>query len=121
MKVHNILQTNLIEGGISARPFTVNVHSSIHDNFSAGVGRTGTYIALDHLMQFINEHDFDVTIDIFDLVLKLRENRQHMVQTEVDELDSLLNVICNYSLYLIITLMKRLMFTICKIIVILRE
>jgi cadherin 5 type 2 (VE-cadherin) len=51
--------------------------------FSAGVGRTGTYIALDHLMQFINEHDFDVEIDIFDLVLKLRENRQHMVQTEV--------------------------------------
>ncbi|XP_053390205.1 tyrosine-protein phosphatase 10D-like [Mercenaria mercenaria] len=49
---------------------------------SAGVGRTGTYIALDHLMQFINEHDFDVNIDIFDLVLKLRENRQHMVQTE---------------------------------------
>ncbi|XP_060592884.1 tyrosine-protein phosphatase 10D-like [Ruditapes philippinarum] len=49
---------------------------------SAGVGRTGTYIALDHLMQFINEHDFDVEIDIFDLVLKLRENRQHMVQTE---------------------------------------
>ncbi|XP_053398222.1 tyrosine-protein phosphatase 10D-like [Mercenaria mercenaria] len=49
---------------------------------SAGVGRTGTYIALDHLMQFINEHDFAVEIDIFDLVLKLRENRQHMVQTE---------------------------------------
>ncbi|XP_053397498.1 receptor-type tyrosine-protein phosphatase O-like isoform X2 [Mercenaria mercenaria] len=49
---------------------------------SAGVGRTGTYIALDHLMQFINEHDFEVEIDIFDLVLKLRENRQHMVQTE---------------------------------------
>ncbi|XP_053398205.1 receptor-type tyrosine-protein phosphatase eta-like [Mercenaria mercenaria] len=50
---------------------------------SEGVGRTGTYIAVDYLMQFINEHDVDVDIDIFDLVLKLRENRRHIVRSEV--------------------------------------
>ncbi|KAK3098767.1 hypothetical protein FSP39_022940, partial [Pinctada imbricata] len=49
---------------------------------SAGVGRTGTFIALDHLLQFIDDHDFDSSVDIFDLVLKLRENRMFMVQTE---------------------------------------
>ncbi|KAJ8315177.1 hypothetical protein KUTeg_007327 [Tegillarca granosa] len=48
----------------------------------AGVGRTGTYICLDHLMQLINEHDLNTAIDIFDLVLKLRDNRSFMVQTE---------------------------------------
>ena len=50
---------------------------------SAGVGRTGTYICLDYLMQFLEEHDFSAEVDIFDMVLKLRENRPHMVQTEV--------------------------------------
>ncbi|KAL4233225.1 hypothetical protein ACF0H5_007909 [Mactra antiquata] len=49
---------------------------------SAGVGRTGTYICLDHLKQLINESDFNVEIDIFDMVLNLRNNRLHMVQTE---------------------------------------
>ena len=53
--------------------------------FSAGVGRTGTYICLDRLQQFIDEHDFSAEVDIFDMVLKLRENRPHMVQTEVNQ------------------------------------
>ena len=34
-------------------------------------------------MQFIADHDFSAEIDIFNMVLKLRENRPHMVQTEV--------------------------------------
>ncbi|CAC5393947.1 Phosphatidylinositol phosphatase PTPRQ,Tyrosine-protein phosphatase 10D,Receptor-type tyrosine-protein phosphatase O [Mytilus coruscus] len=49
---------------------------------SAGVGRTGTFIALDHMMQFIRDHDFNSVIDIFDLVVKMRECRMYMVQTE---------------------------------------
>ncbi|WAR08157.1 PTPRB-like protein, partial [Mya arenaria] len=49
---------------------------------SAGVGRTGTYLALDYFMQFIDEHDFDVEIDIFEFVLKMRDSRLYMVQTE---------------------------------------
>ncbi|KAH0616712.1 hypothetical protein JD844_028043 [Phrynosoma platyrhinos] len=44
---------------------------------SAGVGRTGVYIALDHLTQHINDHDF---VDIYGLVAELRSERMCMVQ-----------------------------------------
>nr|XP_054774882.1 receptor-type tyrosine-protein phosphatase beta-like [Lytechinus pictus] len=46
---------------------------------SAGVGRTGTYIALDRLMQVMQENDF---IDIFGIICEMRMQRNHMVQTE---------------------------------------
>ncbi|XP_041452819.1 receptor-type tyrosine-protein phosphatase beta-like [Lytechinus variegatus] len=46
---------------------------------SAGVGRTGTYIALDRLMQAMQENDF---IDIFGIICEMRMQRNHMVQTE---------------------------------------
>ena len=58
---------------------------------SAGVGRTGTFIALYQLMNFLDDvllHDpttsnggFDNTIDIFDTVLQLRSKRMLMVGT----------------------------------------
>lgn len=47
---------------------------------SAGVGRTGTFIAVDCLMQEATASD---TIDVFESVLKLRSNRNHMVQNLV--------------------------------------
>ncbi|KAE8612935.1 hypothetical protein XENTR_v10007507 [Xenopus tropicalis] len=46
---------------------------------SAGVGRTGTFIALDWLMQHIRDHEF---VDILGLVSELRSHRMSMVQTE---------------------------------------
>ncbi|XP_056016876.1 receptor-type tyrosine-protein phosphatase H-like [Ostrea edulis] len=46
---------------------------------SAGVGRTGTYIAVDYLMQHVRTSD---VIDIYNLVMKMRNNRPNMVQTE---------------------------------------
>ncbi|XP_053398122.1 receptor-type tyrosine-protein phosphatase O-like [Mercenaria mercenaria] len=46
---------------------------------SAGVGRTGTYIAVDYLLQHIRDHD---EVDIFSLVLEMRNHRLNMVQTE---------------------------------------
>ncbi|KAL5010051.1 hypothetical protein ScPMuIL_012356 [Solemya velum] len=55
---------------------------------SAGVGRTGTYISIDTLIQFIDKHvnengkDLDQALDIFALVLRMRQNRSFMVQTE---------------------------------------
>lgn len=47
---------------------------------SAGVGRTGTFIALDRLMQHICEHDYT---DILGVVAEMRAHRLCMVQTEV--------------------------------------
>lgn len=46
---------------------------------SAGVGRTGTFIALDRLLRRVNEA---ISIDVFGTVLQLREYRCQMVQTE---------------------------------------
>uniref|UniRef100_A0A8C5QIQ6 Uncharacterized protein n=1 Tax=Leptobrachium leishanense TaxID=445787 RepID=A0A8C5QIQ6_9ANUR len=46
---------------------------------SAGVGRTGTFIALDRLMQHIRDHEF---VDVLGLVADLRSCRMSMVQTE---------------------------------------
>uniref|UniRef100_A0A3P8U601 protein-tyrosine-phosphatase n=1 Tax=Amphiprion percula TaxID=161767 RepID=A0A3P8U601_AMPPE len=46
---------------------------------SAGVGRTGTFIALDWVLQQL---DSKGTIDLYGCVFDLRLHRQHMVQTE---------------------------------------
>lgn len=47
---------------------------------SAGVGRTGTFIALGSLLQHVKDHDW---IDIFGLSCEMRQHRNHMIQTEV--------------------------------------
>ena len=47
---------------------------------SAGVGRTGTFIVIDvELQRACNE----LIVDPFGTVMKLRENRSNIVQTEV--------------------------------------
>lgn len=46
---------------------------------SAGVGRSGTFIALDRILQHIQTHD---TVDIFNIVCEMRRERCHMVQNE---------------------------------------
>ena len=48
--------------------------------FSAGVGRTGTYIAIDILTQMA---DTKKAVDIFHCVKTLRDHRMNMVQTQV--------------------------------------
>lgn len=49
-------------------------------NFSAGVGRSGTFIALDILIQNLKHKNY---VNIFECVRKLRQQRAHMVQVEV--------------------------------------
>ncbi|XP_077981180.1 receptor-type tyrosine-protein phosphatase mu-like isoform X1 [Glandiceps talaboti] len=46
---------------------------------SAGVGRTGTFIAIDAMLQMAKEEG---QVDIFNFVKKARENRMHFVQVE---------------------------------------
>uniref|UniRef100_M3ZNU9 Protein tyrosine phosphatase receptor type Q n=1 Tax=Xiphophorus maculatus TaxID=8083 RepID=M3ZNU9_XIPMA len=63
--------------------FVKAVRAHRHDNStivvhcSAGVGRTGVFIALDHLIQHVRDHDF---VDIYGLVAELRSERMCMVQ-----------------------------------------
>lgn len=47
---------------------------------SAGIGRTGTYIAIDVLSETGNTHN---KINIAEYVKKMRRNRSNMVQTYV--------------------------------------
>lgn len=49
---------------------------------SAGVGRTGTFIAVDYLLQFVDANPLDSNIDVFQFVNKMRANRVHMVQNK---------------------------------------
>lgn len=49
---------------------------------SAGVGRSGTFIAIDMILNQIDRFGLDTEIDIHRLVKNLREQRTGMVQTE---------------------------------------
>nr|XP_039263207.1 receptor-type tyrosine-protein phosphatase beta-like [Styela clava] len=46
---------------------------------SAGVGRTGTFIAMDRLLQNIHDNTY---VDIYGIVYEMRMHRVYMVQTE---------------------------------------
>lgn len=65
------------------RAFREKVHPSsnhpIIAHCSAGVGRSGTFIAIDRILQIIRNHD---TVDIFGIVCEMRRERCHMVQNE---------------------------------------
>lgn len=47
------------------------------------MGRTGTYITIDYLLQFVRDHDLGQPVDIFAWVVQMRKNRVSMVQVDV--------------------------------------
>lgn len=51
-----------------------------HVCFSAGVGRTGTYITLDTMLERMQDVD---SVSVYDCVRNLRARRVFMVQTQV--------------------------------------
>ena len=59
--------------------FSVYCRCSSH-TFSAGVGRTGTYITLDNVLDQI---DTEHQVDIDRIIVKTRNQRMKMVQTKV--------------------------------------
>ena len=44
---------------------------------SAGIGRTGTYLAIDYLMELVRQKK---PVDVYSRVLEMRRNRPKMVQ-----------------------------------------
>ncbi|KAK7108886.1 hypothetical protein V1264_016543 [Littorina saxatilis] len=47
---------------------------------SAGIGRTGTWIAIDYFMHYVRDNPLTAPIDIFHFVLTMRDCRVNMVQ-----------------------------------------
>ena len=47
---------------------------------SAGVGRTGTFIMLDSMMDRLRSED---SINVYEFLHQMRDQRMHMVQTQV--------------------------------------
>ena len=60
----------------------VSQNNSILSSCSAGVGRTGTFIAIDAMMERLNEKD---DLNIYQFVMEMRSSRTFMVQTMVSE------------------------------------
>ncbi|XP_045061033.1 LOW QUALITY PROTEIN: phosphatidylinositol phosphatase PTPRQ-like [Coregonus clupeaformis] len=88
MVVHHFNYTSWPEHGVPESSSTLiqfvrAIRANRHENTtivvhcSAGVGRTGVFIALDHLIQHVSDHDF---VDIYGLVAELRSERMCMVQ-----------------------------------------
>ncbi|GFR86091.1 tyrosine-protein phosphatase 10D, partial [Elysia marginata] len=73
-------RTSLIRFVRMVRERLVREGGPIVTHCSAGVGRSGTFIVLDHLLQMIREKD---EVDVFSIVYKLRKERVLMVQTEL--------------------------------------
>ena len=54
--------------------------SFYHPSFSAGVGRTGTFMAIDMALQ---QAEKEGIIDIIGIINKMRQKRMKMIQTVV--------------------------------------
>ena len=54
--------------------------SSLTHTPSAGVGRTGTYMAIDSVLEQVER---DLVVDIAAVITAMRRQRMHMVQTPV--------------------------------------
>ncbi|XP_064396511.1 phosphatidylinositol phosphatase PTPRQ-like isoform X3 [Halichondria panicea] len=63
----------------TVRNYVAPNHGAFVVHCSAGVGRTGCFVALDTLLQQMKDHDW---LDILSLACEMRQHRNHMIQTE---------------------------------------
>jgi protein tyrosine phosphatase len=63
--------------------YRVEDHGPILVHCSAGVGRSGTFIALDRLLQQFDKLSFEGYLDIYGTIFDMRKCRDKMVQNEV--------------------------------------
>ena len=53
--------------------------------FSAGVGRSGTFIVIDHCLENFLQQGEKLSVDVFHIVQEMRERRVNMIQTIVSD------------------------------------
>ncbi|KAG5674095.1 hypothetical protein PVAND_004081 [Polypedilum vanderplanki] len=70
----NVRQEQLMSDGVNPGPICVHC--------SAGIGRTGTFIVIDMILDQIDREGLDCEIDIHRTILMVRSQRSGMVQTE---------------------------------------
>ena len=94
MEFHNSLHLLLIHCRYIAKKFPVIAIYVAFSVLSAGVGRTGTYIALDIMLQ---QMPFTDSVNVYECVRDMRAKRLYMVQTLVQTFD---NVILHVVIYM---------------------
>ena len=82
-----ISMVNFIKRVRKAHPYSRQDLLLVH--CSAGVGRTGTFITLDSMMERMKAENSCQTINIFEFVTNLRKQRVLMVQTSVSASSSI--------------------------------
>ena len=83
MRIVGVIERSSLLGLIDfmhAHTHTHHTHTYTHTHLSAGVGRTGTLICIDVELQRARQEG---VVDPFNFTLQMRQQRNHMVQTEV--------------------------------------
>ena len=57
-----------------------DIFDSKHYDFSAGIGRTGTFLAVDYLLE---QAEVEGVVDVVRYTYLMRSNRMNMIQTPV--------------------------------------
>ena len=68
------------------RRATSPTHGPVVIHCSAGVGRTGTFIAIDVMLQKMSAKE---SLNVQEFVCRMRAQRAYMIQTSVSRLDNL--------------------------------
>ena len=113
-----IIDTNIIIELDIARSNIIHVCHFVPLSSSAGVGRTGTYVVLDNVLDKI---EAESVVDIDGVIVKARNQRMKMVQTKVSNLSHTITTLHDVG-FIIVKLKvvsKQDCFCICGMIIIL--
>ncbi|CAB4035542.1 partial [Paramuricea clavata] len=73
--------TQLLAFQHAVRSTGLEIHGPVIVHCSAGVGRTGTFIGIDHCLEKFVRQEQDRSVDVFHIVQEMRKCRVNMIQT----------------------------------------